>query len=196
MAKTVITASARWEVPAMPRLTHKLPSYRLHKPSGRAVATLDGKDHYLGVYNFLESRAEYDRLIVLWLQAKRRNPAAVRSKKFGDLTVEDTTSACLIYANTYYREDGQPTKELANIRLALRPLQELFGPTLASDFGPLALKAVRRTMSSESASTVSINRRRGNGKNVCRTEINRRIGRIVRCFKWAVSEEMIPATIH
>ena len=29
-----------------------------------------------------------------------------------------------------------------------------------------------------------------------RNLINQRIGRIVRAFKWAVGEELIPATIH
>ena len=32
----------------MSRLTKSLPSYRLHKASGRAAVTLDGKDPYLG----------------------------------------------------------------------------------------------------------------------------------------------------
>ena len=44
-------------------------------------------------------------------------------------------------------------------------------------FGPLALKAVREEMI-----------RAGN----CRSEINRRVGRIVRMFKWGVSEELVP----
>jgi len=30
------------------RSTEELPSYRLHKPSGRGVVTLDGRDIYLG----------------------------------------------------------------------------------------------------------------------------------------------------
>jgi hypothetical protein len=32
--------------------------------------------------------------------------------------------------------------------------------------------------------------------NLSRTEINRRVGRIVRAFKGAVSNEMVPATVH
>jgi hypothetical protein len=55
----------------MPRLTNKLPSYRLHRPSGRAVVTLNGRDHYLGGWNTPESRTEYDRLIADWLAAGR-----------------------------------------------------------------------------------------------------------------------------
>src|SRR3954454_8363440 len=47
--KTVSTVLAREDPPHMPRLTKKLPSYRLHKPSGQAIVSLDGKDFYLGV---------------------------------------------------------------------------------------------------------------------------------------------------
>jgi integrase len=32
--------------------------------------------------------------------------------------------------------------------------------------------------------------------DICRSEINRRIGRIVRIFKWAVSEELVPPSVH
>ena len=30
----------------------------------------------------------------------------------------------------------------------------------------------------------------------CRSEINRRVGRLVRMFKWAVSEELIPPSVY
>ena len=51
----------------MPKLTRKHPSYRLHKPSGQAIVTLDGKDIYLGPHGTQVSRSEYDRLIGEWL---------------------------------------------------------------------------------------------------------------------------------
>ena len=41
----------------------RVPSYRRHKPTGQAVVTLNGKDHYLGKWNSKVSRVEYDRLI-------------------------------------------------------------------------------------------------------------------------------------
>jgi hypothetical protein len=41
----------------------KPPSYRLHKPSGRAVVTLSGKEHYLGKYGSTESHEAYRRLL-------------------------------------------------------------------------------------------------------------------------------------
>ena len=35
----------------------RVPSYRRHKPTGQAVVTLSGKDHYLGKWNTAASRA-------------------------------------------------------------------------------------------------------------------------------------------
>lgn len=40
-----------------------MPSYRLHKPSGRAVVTIHGKDYYLGVHGSTASKAKYEELI-------------------------------------------------------------------------------------------------------------------------------------
>tara|TARA_R110002049_G_scaffold305056_1_gene500975 strand:+ start:9914 stop:10165 length:252 start_codon:yes stop_codon:yes gene_type:complete len=39
------------------------PSYRLHRASGNAVVTVDGRDHYLGKYDTPESLEKYARLI-------------------------------------------------------------------------------------------------------------------------------------
>ena len=51
----------------MPR-SHKVPSYRLHKPSGQAVVTIRlargvRRDVYLGEYNSPDSRREYGRIV-------------------------------------------------------------------------------------------------------------------------------------
>ena len=81
----------------------------------------------------------------------------------------------------YRRPDGTPTGELGNYRDSLKPLRRLYGRTLAGDFSPLALKAVRQAMIDAGLS---------------RTTINQRIGRIVRLFKWAASEELVPADVY
>lgn len=52
----------------MPR---RIPSYRLHRPSGQAVVTLNGRDCYLGRHGTPESRLEYDRLVCEWLAVGR-----------------------------------------------------------------------------------------------------------------------------
>ena len=44
------------------RQRRRIPSYRLHRPSGQAVVTLSGRDFYLGPHGSKISRAEYDRV--------------------------------------------------------------------------------------------------------------------------------------
>jgi integrase len=51
----------------------------------------------------------------------------------------------------------------------------------ASRVGPLALKAVRAAMV---------------GRKWCRSLVNQRVGRVRRIFKWAASEELIPAAVY
>jgi integrase len=86
------------------------------------------------------------------------------------------------YARRYYVDpDGKPTKEFTVLHYAMRPVRELYGVTLASEFGPLKLKAVRQAMIAADLS---------------RGLINRRIGAIKRIFRWAVSEELIPPSVY
>jgi hypothetical protein len=60
-----------------------------------------------------------------------------------DLTVNELILAYVRHADSYYVKNGYRTKEPFNVRFALRPLKTLYEATLASRFGPLALKAVR-----------------------------------------------------
>ena len=48
----------------MSTLNARTPSYRLHKPTGLAVVTLDGRDLHLGEFGSPESRAEFDRWLM------------------------------------------------------------------------------------------------------------------------------------
>jgi integrase len=63
----------------------------------------------------------------------------------------------------------------------LRPLVTLFGPTLAAGFGPLSLETVRQEMI----------RLRWKRKG-----INRRVQRICRAFRWAVSREILSESVY
>ena len=54
----------------MPRIK-RIPSYRLHRPSGQAVVTLNGRDRYLGEWNSESSKEEYDRVVGEWLAQSR-----------------------------------------------------------------------------------------------------------------------------
>jgi len=163
----------------MPKLTKKLPSYRLHRPSGQAIVSLDGKDFYLGPHSTRVSRSEYDRLIAEWLAHGRRLPST--SDRPPDLTVDDLILRYWEFARIHYSRDGVTSRELDNIRDALRHVRPLYERSPAAGFGPLALKAVRRAMVDA---------------GLCRSTINARVGKIRRLFKWAVGEELVPAPVY
>ncbi|MCG3131510.1 MAG: hypothetical protein FLDDKLPJ_02306 [Phycisphaerae bacterium] len=169
----------------MPKLTRKLPSYRLHKSTGNAVVTLAGRDHYLGLHGSEESLSQYKRLISEWTAAgPAASSASVTAACPGnDLRVCELLAAYLDHAKGYYVKDGKPAGETANIKDATRPLQALYGMTPVAEFGPTALKAVRQQLVKAKLSRTVINDR-----------INR-INRIRRVFKWGVENELVPANI-
>src|SRR4051794_15461092 len=106
----------------MPHLTRSVPKYRKHKPSGKAIVSINGRDFYLGPHGTQASKVEYDRLIAEWL-------ASSRSTKFGRpeaaTTITELAVAYLKYAEKYY--GGGPRGEFANMRFALRPLRRMYG---------------------------------------------------------------------
>lgn len=169
----------------MPRLTSRLPSYRHHRASGQAVVTLGGRDIYLGRHGSPESRASYERVMAEWLAANRHAaPRAVTAtespRPSSALTANELFVAYWEFARGYYVKNGAPTDELANLRDALKPMIEGYGATPVVQFGPLALKAVRDRMSAS---------------GLCRNVINSRVNRIRRMFKWAVSNELVDASV-
>src|SRR5262249_37374194 len=146
------------------------------------MVVIDGHAHYLGKYDSPESWERYYRLIAE-LHARRQAHVADPTSPGTDsgLTVNELILVYARFADGYYVKDGRPTVEPTNIRLLLRLVRRLHGTPAACSFGPLALKAVRDEMI-----------RAGN----YRSEINRRVGRIVRMFKWGVSEELIPPAVY
>lgn len=162
----------------MPRLTDKLPKYRKHRASGQAVVTIAGRDVYLGPHGTKASKVEYDRVIAEWLAAGR--PSSPQPSA-SDITLVEVMAAYLKYTDQTYVKNGRPTSEHHGVRWAMRSLKTLYGRTPAVEFGPLALKAVREDMIQG---------------GVARSTVNQNISRIKRMFKWAVSEELIPASVH
>ena len=167
----------------MPRRPGKVPSYCHHKRSGRAVVRIDGRDHYLGDYGSPESHEHYERLIAEWRASRIvRLSGPQSSPNIGARAkVSDVLLAYAVFAKDYYVKDGQPTGELANMRDALRPLRHLYGSTVAAEFGPKRLKALQQNMIADGLS---------------RGVVNARISRIKRFFRWAVAEELVPASVY
>ena len=160
----------------MPKLTHSVPKYRLHRASGQAVVTLHGQVVYLGPWQSRASKVAYDQVVGEWL-ARGREPPPTQS----GLTVVELVARFWRFAKTYYVKHGRPTGELDNYRDAVRLLKQHYGKTLVADFGPLRLKAIRTKLIDSGLS---------------RKVINARVRRIRRVFKWGVAEELVPAVIH
>jgi integrase len=170
----------------MPRRTgQRDPSYRLHKQSGQAVVTIpDGiggrRDILLGKYDSPESRAEYHRVVGEWRAAGCRLPAPTLDT---GVSVAEVAAAYVRHAEATFgpAKPGETSSTTENIKIAVRPLRELYGYTAAADLGPRALKALQKHLVDQGLS---------------RNTINRRIGRIKTIFRWAESEEMIPASTY
>ena len=165
----------------MPRKRSHVPAYRLHKPSGQARVIIGGEHIYLGRFGSRESREKYSRLIAELAESSIEPTSPDARGCIRDVTVNEFLLAYWRFAETYYSKGGQPTKELSCMREALRPVRRLYGRSRATDFGPKALKSVRKHMVDG---------------GLTRNLINRRVGRIKRVFKWAVAEELIPPSVH
>src|SRR5262245_7818373 len=117
----------------MPRLSRRLPAYCLHKATGQAYVTLDGKEFYLGRWGTKESRAAYARLTMEWTVSGGTRVAPRQA-----MTVSMLLNAYWRHCQIYYvGADGVATSELATYRTLIRRLRKLYGGTNVAEFGPL-----------------------------------------------------------
>ena len=121
----------------MDKLPVRIPKYRCHKSTNRAVVTVNGREIYLGVYDSAESRQRYGRLIAEWAATGQPSPTVGEN----DITVIEISARYLGYAESYYGDSST----MCMVRVALRRLRGLYGETLAVEFGPIALQALRQT---------------------------------------------------
>ncbi len=97
------------------------PTYRKHKPAGQAIVTLDRRMRHLGMFGRVESQAKYMDLVNEWIDRGRAAPAASELPDVNGLMVANYHRV-----ETHYRKpSGEPTSELATIRLCLRVVRQL-----------------------------------------------------------------------
>lgn len=156
----------------------RLPSYRLHRPSGRAVVTINGKDHYLGPHDSKESKALYKKLIAEYL-------AGGRSTSYGVDSVR-TTVAMLVSDYKEWARGYHPKSEYNQICYALRHISDYLHLPVAS-FGPRTLKALQAKL----VETIG-----EHGRPLSRKYINATCDRIRRMFKWGCGNEIVDVTVY
>lgn len=97
------------------------------------------------------------------------------------LTITELTVRYFKFAQNYYVKNGEPTSEVIGIQLALRDLRKLYAETEIDAFGPTALMTLREDFIQ---------------RDLARSTINKQIGRILRMFRWGVSETIVkPETL-
>ncbi|MCI0701613.1 MAG: tyrosine-type recombinase/integrase [Planctomycetia bacterium] len=167
----------------MPPRRKLIPSYLEHKQSGKARAVWTdtlGVRHFQmlpGPFGSEESRTAFALLELELAATPNRAPATGE----GVASVNEVMLAYVDFAEVHYRRaDGTTTNELDEYKLVSKYVRELYGERPATEFGPLALKAVRQKFIDA---------------NWCRGFINQRIGRVKRVFKWAVAEELVPPAV-
>ena len=173
------------------RRSGEMPRVAVVKPHDHVRVRIGGRAYWLGKAASgrvtKEQQREASRLWQQYLDGGISNsqpplePSAdsqdLHNKK---LTVGQMMQQYLAYAEIYYKKpDGRTTSCVAEILTASRSLA-LWSDTLASDFGPKVLKAVR---------VAEINRGRP------RVTVNRIAKTIRSAFKWAASEELVSASV-
>jgi integrase len=188
----------------------RIPKLCRHKATGQAVVRLNGKDVYCGRHGSPEAQAKYERLIIEWLQRGRQLPTIARASAGGGaadaggpagagLTVAELILAYKRHTDELFKSTPVQREK---IKLAMRPLRELYALTPVASFGPLALKAVREKMVGVQTRVVAVR----NGKKekvgervvqyrLSRGTINARIDIIKRMIAWGTENELVPASV-
>ena len=157
----------------------RVPSYCLHKPSGRAIIKVAGKIIYLGAHDSETSRQNYAR-IVADILAGRPVCKPSQDAKVPTITIGQLIERFQAHADGYYRKNGKPTSEPGTIRSALRYIPDALRGLPAAEFSIGNLKAIRQTMIDAGH---------------CRSSINKNTNRVILVFRWAATEELIPPAI-
>lgn len=119
----------------------RVPSLRLHKPSGLAVVRFKGKDYYCGRFGTEQAKQRYEALVIEHLQ---RVPVPLVQQAAGDpnLTVEQVIAAFWDeHSAQLTKPNGKLTPNGSHFQLVLRSWRFTHGAERVADFGPLAFRS-------------------------------------------------------
>jgi len=117
------------------------PTYRLHKPSGRAVVTLNGKDYYLGRHGSKASREEYERVVGEYLANGKKLPPTTTQ---GGIIGEELAIHFLDWCEGYYRKNGELTQTFGHNKTAVSLFVHHYGNESVNNFTPLSLDFLQK----------------------------------------------------
>lgn len=176
----------------MPRPKAKAPARRYHI-SGQSVVTIGGRDFYLGPHDSPESIVRYAALIALYQASGLTLPegfelasldpqvsmmlgggeAMPTQQQNKTVLVRDVTAGYRTLIRIKY---ASHQSELDRTLRLCDEIDEQAGSVPANEYGPVRLQELRRKW-------VGI----GNARVYC----NRLTNAVIRCWKWAVSQELV-----
>lgn len=164
----------------------RIPKYRRHKASGRAVLQYKpfwGEQRFylpgvFGSRKSLDAYEEWRAKIVADIRKRSGQVPTAKRRADGRSTVNELLLSYLQASKAHHGQAGK--KEHDHMRAVVKAMKATHGGTHLCDFGPIALKEVRRAMIESDWS---------------RQHINRQVGRLKRIFRWAVENEWCDATI-
>ena len=164
----------------------RVPKYRKHKPTGRALVEIDGRRIYLGRFGTPESEARYRAEIAKW--AARQNkpldalPAIVAAPAGEPVLIKDLILRYWTeHATGYYQKRGKPTSEAKNIRTSLKYLRRRCGDTAGDRFDQVILGAYRDELIDVRRSAIKT--------------INTRVNHVREMFRWGAEKKIVPASV-
>lgn len=169
----------------------RVPKYRRHSTRDRGFVEWRGRRHYFkGRYNSEESLAAYRQFLrdnVLKDESiDNEVPDVVPIS--GYLNVAEFCYRHLLWAESFH---GRESQEFNHLYRCVKMLHNV-GQLAVRDFGPLALKKVRRLMVEGKIPP----RKDGTpAKRWSRSYINEQVNRIRRIFRWGVENELVPASV-
>lgn len=162
----------------------RVPKLRKNNSANQAFIEHEGRRIYLGKWGEASTVEAYHRKCAEILSG--RPPADPKT-----ITIAELALAFLEHCERIYTDkSGEFTSEYGRAKSAMRPLVRLYGSLPASDFGPSGLRVLQEAWIAEKRDDEKTPR-------VCRKTVNTYTSIVRRCFKWAVSREMVnPSTWH
>jgi integrase len=97
------------------------------------------------------------------------------------ITVVELCAAYWDFAQGYYRRNDKPTRTIQGVRATIRILNNLYGQSPVTDFGPMRLLAIQTKLA---------------GDGLSRNYVNKLTSYIKRVFKWGVSRQLVSPHVY
>lgn len=168
----------------------KPPKYSRHD-SGRPFVRINERPVYLGTAEEYDSPQSWGRYYAVLAQNNMRGGQGVDNRQF-DKTVTELVAGRWEWIQA---KSGLSKSSIGRHKIVLRVLDEMYGPTCASDFTPLDYQAIRdRLVTVGTGRKSPIGRKQGKVKDIatlCRKTINGYMILVYVTFKWGQSCNMV-----